>query len=181
MFPIATTPTMETKFDIKVEANTIAGQELAIIEAGFHPWEQEGRLRVLHKQVRDKHKHQPYYKSLKDRVKYIVAKKSRSTNGFNIQSEIWSGTNPIDTHQPEQQLPLPLPQQVPHDDHHDVFNKKTMGAPTKECSKQPPYTVTIDNDLIARTLIELANDGIDDVKWDDNFLEHMTAVYGCNK
>ena len=35
MFPIATTPTMETKFDIKVEANTIAGQELAIIEAGF--------------------------------------------------------------------------------------------------------------------------------------------------
>ena len=56
-----------------------------------------------------------------------------------------------------------------------------MGAPTNECSKQPPYTVTINNDLIARTLIELAIDGIDDVKWDDNFFEHMTAVYGCNK
>ena len=89
--------------------------------------------------------------------------------------------NPIDTHQPEPQLPQPLPQQVPHDNHHDVFGKKIVGTPTKECSKQPPYTVTIDNDLIARTLIELANDGIDDVKWDDNFFEHMTAVYGCNK
>jgi hypothetical protein len=64
---------------------------------------------------------------------------------------------------------LPLPQQVPHDDHHDVIGKKTVGRPTKECSKQPPYTVTIDNELIARILIELANDGIDDEEWDDDF------------
>jgi hypothetical protein len=139
-----------------------------------------------------------------------VAKKSTSTNAFNIQSEIWSGTNPIDTHQPVQQLPLPLPQQVPHDDHPDLPNQlvkldsrnaqpsgemkysqreiylfiywqKTVGRPTKECSKQPPYTVTIDNELIARTLIELANDGIDDEEWDDDFLEYMNVVYGCNK
>ncbi len=41
-------------------------------------------------------------------------------------------------------------------------------------------TFTIDNELVARTLIELANDGIDNEEWDDDCFEYMNVVYGSN-
>ena len=55
----------------------------------------------------------------------------------------------------------------PHEKQTDAIVRNTVCIP--EISKQQSYTITIDNELVARTLLELANDGIDDEEWDDDY------------
>ena len=55
----------------------------------------------------------------------------------------------------------------PHEKQTDAIVRNTVCIP--ENSKQQSYTITIDNELVARTLLELANDGIDDEEWDDDY------------